>query len=363
MEPCNVADYELLAERALDASIFGYIAGGANDEWTLRENVAAFGRWVLRPRVLVDVDAVTTRTTVLGSELAMPVLVAPTGFQQLMHSDGEHAMARATADAGTVFCHSTLSSIRPAELAAAAPDSRRWFQLYWSADRGFTQELLEEVGASGYDALVLTVDLPQAGRRERDLRTAFEIPADLPLPNISTSFERPVDSHTGLGAVVDRTLTWRDLEWLKGASPLPLVVKGILTHEDAELACAHGAEAIVVSNHGGRQLDGVAASLDALPEVVEAVDGRAEVLLDGGIRRGSDVLKALALGARATLVGRASLYGLAARGEAGVHHVLELLREEVALGLALLGCASPETVTPAHIAPSPPEVRRVFAAP
>ena len=346
--PINVADYEQLAREALDPSVFGYVAGGANEEWTLRENVAAFGRWVLRPRVLVDVETVTTATSVLGSQVSMPVLVAPTAFQRLMHPGGELATARAAAAAGTVFCHSTLSSVRPMEVAAA--EGVRWFQLYWSSDRTFTRELLDEVAASGYAAVVLTVDLPHAGRRERDLRTAFEIPPGLPLPNISTKFDRPVDSHTGLGAVVDRTLTWRDLEWLRSTSPLPLVVKGVLTCEDAVLACEHGAEAIVVSNHGGRQLDGVAASLDVLAEVVDAVDGRAEVLLDGGIRRGTDVLKALALGARATLVGRAPLYGLAAAGEDGVRHVLELLREEVALGLAFLGCPTPGSVTRAHVA-------------
>ena len=351
MPPVNVADYEQLAREALDPSVFGYLAGGANDEWTLRENVAAFGRWVLRPRVLVDVETVTTATSVLGSQVSMPVLVAPTAFQRLMHEGGELATARAATAAGTVFCHSTLSSVRPMEVAAA--EGIRWFQLYWSSDRTFTRELLDEVAASGYAAVVLTVDLPHAGRRERDVRATFEIPPDLPLPNISTRFDRPVDSHTGLGAVVDRTLTWRDLEWLRSASPLPLVVKGVLTGEDAGLACEHGAEAIVVSNHGGRQLDGVAASLDALAEVVDAVDGRAEVLLDGGIRRGSDVLKALALGARATLVGRAPLYGLAAAGEDGVRHVLDLLHEEIALGLAFLGCTSPEAVTRAHVAPAP----------
>jgi 4-hydroxymandelate oxidase len=353
VEAHNVSDYERLAEEVLGPGIFGYIAGGANDEWTLRENVAAFGRWVLRPRVLGGVDTVTTGTSVLGETVAMPVLVAPTAFQQLVHRDGEAATARGAAAAETVFCHSTLSSLRPAELARAAPAAKRWFQLYWSADKGFTRDLLAEVAASGYRAVVLTVDLPQAGRRERDLRTGFEIPADLLLPNISTTFDRPVDPGTGLGAVTDRTLTWRDLEWLRETSPLPLVVKGVLTHEDAQLACEHGAQAVVVSNHGGRQLDGVAASLDALPEVVEAVDGRAEVLLDGGIRRGSDVLKALALGARATLVGRAALYGLAAAGEDGVRKVLELLRDEVALGLALLGCAEPDAVTRAHVAPAP----------
>ena len=353
MNPVNVADYERLAEEALEPGVFGYVAGGASDEWTLRENVAAFGRWVLRPRMLVDVETVSATTTVLGDQVSLPVLVAPTAFQLAMHPDGELATARGAAAAGTVFCHSTLSSVRPADVAREAPGGPRWFQLYWSKDRGFTKELLDEVADSGYSAVILTVDLPRAGRRERDLRTAWEIPADLPLPCISTTFDRPVDPGTGLGAVTDRALTWRDLDWLHTASALPLVVKGVLTREDAELACEHGARAVIVSNHGGRQLDGVPAALDALPEVVEAVAGRAEVLVDGGVRRGGDVLKALALGARATLAGRALLYGLAARGEEGVRHVLELLREEVELGLTLLGAPSPDAVARAHIAPAP----------
>ena len=351
--PVTVADYEALAEGALEPSIFGYVAGGANEEWTLRENVAAFGRWILRPRMLVDVDAVRTATTVLGQEISMPILVAPTAFQRLMHPDGEAATARGAAVAGTIFCHSTLSSLRPAELAAAAPEAKRWFQLYWSPDREFVRDLVAEVAASGYTAIALTIDLPHAGRRERDLRTAFAIPPDLPLPNLSPKLERPADSHTGLGLVHDRTLTWADLEWLREVSPLPLALKGVLTREDAELACEHGADALVVSNHGGRQLDGVGASLDALPEVIEAVGGRIEVLVDGGVRRGTDALKALALGARAVLVGRAALYGLAVAGDEGVRHVLELLREEVALGLALLGCPEPGAVTRAHVAPAP----------
>ena len=351
--PINVADFERLAERKLEAGVFGYVAGGAGDEATLRRNREAFDRWLLRPRVLVDVGAVATGATVLGSRVAMPVLVAPTAFQRLVHPDGEAASARAAGAVGTVFCHSTLSSLRPVELAAAAPETTRWFQLYWSSDRGFTRDLVQEAAAAGYAAIVLTVDLPLAGRRERDLRTAFAIPPELPLPNIATTFDRPVDTGTGLGAVVDKTLTWVDLEWLHEATSLPVVVKGVLTSEDAELACEHGADAVVVSNHGGRQLDGVAASLDALPEVADAVADRAEIFLDGGIRRGTDVLKALALGARATFVGRAALYGLAVDGEAGVRAVLELFRDELALSLALLGCASPDAVTRTHVAPAP----------
>ena len=353
MDPVNVADYERLAEQALEPGIFGYVAGGANDEWTLRENVAAFGRWVLRPRTLVDVETVSTATTVLGTDIALPVIVAPTAYQQLVHPAGELGTARAAAAAGTIFCHSTLSSVRPAEVAAAAPGGARWFQLYLSKDREFARALLDEVADSGYGAVVLTVDLPRAGRRERDVRTGFLIPPELPLPCISIQFDRPVDPGIGLGAVTDRALTWRDLEWLRSVCRLPLVVKGLLTAEDARLACEHGAAAVVVSNHGGRQLDGVSASLDALPEVVEAVDGRAEVLVDGGIRRGGDVLKALALGARATLAGRAVLYGLAANGEDGVRRVLELLRDEVELGLTLLGCPAPDAVGRAHVAPAP----------
>ncbi|MFN2470949.1 MAG: alpha-hydroxy acid oxidase [Gaiellaceae bacterium] len=352
MEPVNLDDYERAAERALDTAVYGYVAGGFGDEWTLRENRAAFGRWCLRPRVLVDVSQVSTRCEVLGAEVSMPVLVAPTAFQRLVHPDGEQATARAAAGAGTVMCLSTLGSLRPAELAADVPGAARWLQLYWSDDRGFTRELVEEAAATGYGAIVLTVDLPVAGRRERDLLTRFAIPPDLPLPCISPKVPRPTDSGPGLGAIVDRQLTWRDLEWLRSCSRLPVVLKGVLTAEDAELACEHGADGLVVSNHGGRQLDGVAATLDALPEVVDAVDGRAVVLIDGGVRRGSDVLKALALGARAALVGRAALYGLAAAGDDGVRHVLDLLRDEMALGLALLGCPTPDAVTRAHVAPA-----------
>jgi len=266
----------------------------------------------------------------------------------LADPEGELATARGAAAAGTVMSLSTLSSVTPAELAAAAPGAPQWFQLYWSRDRGFTQGLVEAAFASGFSALVLTVDLPVAGRRERDVRAAFRLPDDLPLPNIPQEL-RGDDFHTALHAVVDDTLTWRDLEWLHSISSLPLVVKGILTSEDALLAAEHGAAAVVVSNHGGRQLDGVPPTLDVLPEVVEAVGERVEVLLDGGIRRGIDVLKALALGARATLSGRSVLWGLAAGGEEGVTRVLEVLRREIELGLKLLGCPSPADVTRSHV--------------
>jgi isopentenyl diphosphate isomerase/L-lactate dehydrogenase-like FMN-dependent dehydrogenase len=343
----NVDDFEAAARERLDPGAFGYIAGGAGDEHTLRENRAAFARWELRPRVLVDISSISTATTVLGTEVALPVLVAPTAFQRLAHPEGELATARAATAVGTIVTLATLSSVTPAELAASA-SGPKWFQLYWSRDRDFTQTLVESAVEAGFEALVLTVDLPVPGRRERDLRAAYALPDDLPLPNVPQSLRR-TDFHSALHEVVDDTLTWRDLEWLRSICPLPLVVKGILTAEDALLAAEHGAAAVVVSNHGGRQLDGVPPTLDVLPEVVEAVGERVEVLLDGGIRRGIDVLKALALGARATLSGRSVLWGLAAGGEEGATRVLDLLQREVELGLQLLGCPTPADVTSGHV--------------
>jgi 4-hydroxymandelate oxidase len=334
--PFNVWDYERLAEEKLDANAHAYFAGGAGDEVTVRENLAAFERRKLRPRVLVDVRSVSTATTVLGTQIALPILVAPLALQRMAHPDGELATARAAAAAGTIMCLSTAATARPAEVAAAAPGAPRWFQVYVFAERSLTEELIAEAVENGFSALALTVDTPYLGRRERDLRVDFKIPEQLTVAGdiFAQGF------HAGL--------SWRDLEWLAGYG-LPVVVKGILTSEDAHLACEHGAAAVVVSNHGGRQLDGVPASLDSLEEVVAAVDGRAEVLLDGGIRRGTDVLKALALGARAVLIGRAMVWGLTVAGEEGVADVLRLLRDEVELGLALLGCASPADVTRAHV--------------
>jgi isopentenyl diphosphate isomerase/L-lactate dehydrogenase-like FMN-dependent dehydrogenase len=234
------------------------------------------------------------------------------------------------------MCLSTAATARPAEVAAAAPGGRRWFQVYVFEDRGITTDLVEEAVDSGYEALVLTVDAPFLGRRERDIRIDFKIPEHL----------TPAGDIFGEG--FDTSMSWREIEWLGGFG-LPVIVKGILTAEDARLACEHGAAAVVVSNHGGRQLDGVQASVDALEEVVDAVDGRIEVLVDGGVRRGTDVLKALALGARAVMIGRAMVWGLAVAGEEGVADVLRLLRDEIRLGLALLGCRSPADVARSHV--------------
>ena len=335
----------------LDPGAFDYVVGGANDEWTLRENRAAFERWILRPRMLVDISHVTTATTVLGIKSSMPLFVAPTAFQRTVHPDGELAMARGAAAVGVPMCLSTFATATIEEVAEAAPDAPRLFQLYWSSDRGFVRDVVERAEAAGFGAVVLTVDLPRLGRRERDLRTRFEVPEELPVPTFLALAEaaRAV-SPEDISWAVDDKLTWRDLEWLRSVSSLPLVVKGILTAEDALLAAEAGAEGVVVSNHGGRQLDGVAASLDALPEVVEAVGERTVVLMDSGIRRGTDVVKALALGAQAVLAGRAPLWGLAVGGADGVQHVLELLRDEIELALALCGCTSPGEVTRGHAA-------------
>jgi isopentenyl diphosphate isomerase/L-lactate dehydrogenase-like FMN-dependent dehydrogenase len=348
--PINVADYEALAEACCDPGYWGYVVGGAGDEVTLADNREAFRRRILRPRMLVDVSEVATKTAALGTEIELPVLIAPTSFQRVAHPDGEPALARAAAAAGTIYTLSSLASVRPRELAdATGGDSPRWFQLYWSKDRGFTSELVAEATDSGFRALVLTIDLASPGPRERDLRSGFSLPQALPMPNLPRTLVGDQYFHDTLGELVDTSLTWRDLEWLRAQSPLPLLVKGVLTAEDALLACEHGCAGIVVSNHGGRQLDGVAATLDALPEVVEAVAGRAEVFLDGGVRRGTDVVKALALGAQAVLIGRPALWGLAAAGEEGARHVLELFRAEVRLALVLLGCKTPGDVGRQHV--------------
>lgn len=352
-ELVNVSDYCNRAAETVDPQVWCYFEGGAGDEVTLRANVAAYGRWRFRPRMLVDVSEVSTATTVLGTPVSMPLLVAPFAMQRLLDPDGELATARAAAAMGTLMCVSTITTSAHADIAAAAGDGPRWIQLYVLRDRKRTLDHIAEVREAGYSALVLTVDIPVLGRRERDLRLGFQIPSDLPLPYIRGT--DPAQAETvAQHFQTSPALTWRDLDWIASESGLPIVLKGILTAEDAALAVEHGAAAVFVSNHGGRQLDGVAAGLDALPEVVAAVAGRCEVYVDGGIRRGGDVLKALALGARAAFAGRAIASGLAVRGEAGVSEVLRLLHDEIELGLALLGCASPDQVSRSHVEPTVP---------
>jgi isopentenyl diphosphate isomerase/L-lactate dehydrogenase-like FMN-dependent dehydrogenase len=337
----NVFDYERLAEEKLDPDAYGYFAGGAGDEVTLRANVEAFRQLRLRPRVLADVSEVSTGATVLGHDVSLPVLVAPVAFQRLAHPEGEVATARAAARAGTIFCLSTVATAGPKEIA----DGTRWFQLYVFKDRGFTRSLVEKAVDAGFSAILLTADTPHLGYRERDHRTGFRVPAELVPSLAGHDLLTPEETFASMAD----DLSWRDVEGFAAMSRLPVLVKGVLTSEDALLACESGAAGVVVSNHGGRQLDGVPATIEALPEVVDAVAGRVPVLMDGGIRRGTDVIKALALGADAVLAGRPFVWGLAAGGEEGVTHVLELLRAELELGLALLGCRSPADVTRAHV--------------
>ncbi len=352
-ELLSVADYERLAEGRLEPGPWAYLAGGSGDEWTLRENRAAFERWTFRPRVLCDVSEVSTAATVLGTRLELPVVIAPVAYQELFDPDGECATARAAAAAGAGFCVSTFSTRTHDEITAAAPGLAQWCQLYVFKDRGVVREHLAGAAAGGCGAVVLTVDTPRLAQRERDLRVSFEIPAKLPLPYARAAIGAAPHNPAEHFALLDASVSWRDLEWIASEGRLPVVLKGITTAEDAKLAVEHGAAAVVVSNHGGRQLDGMPATIDALTEVVDAVAGRIEVHVDGGICRGTDVAKALALGARAVLAGRAPIYGLAVAGEDGVRHVLELLRDELALALALLGCTSPEQLTREHVQRSP----------
>jgi isopentenyl diphosphate isomerase/L-lactate dehydrogenase-like FMN-dependent dehydrogenase len=353
-DPINVADFERIAAEKLDPGVLGYFAGGAGDELTLGDNVAAWSRWRLRPRVLVDVSEVSTAAEVLGGPVSMPVLVAPVAYQRLVDPEGEIGMARAAAEAGTVMCLSTLATTRPSEVAAAAPSGRRWFQLYRFRDAAVTRVLMDEAVEAGFEAIVVTVDAPRGGNRERDRRTGFRIPATLGVPSVAAAMgvERAVTIEETF-ALMNPALGWDDLEELVSESRLPVLVKGLVTAEDAELAVAHGAAGVIVSNHGGRQLDRALATGDALPEVVDAVAGRAAVLVDGGIRRGVDVAIAVALGADAVLVGRPAIWGLAAAGSAGAGRVLELLRDELELALALCGCASPDALGRAHVRRAP----------
>jgi isopentenyl diphosphate isomerase/L-lactate dehydrogenase-like FMN-dependent dehydrogenase len=346
-EPLNVWDYEQLAAERLEAGAHGYYAGGAGDELTLCDNVEAFRRRRLRPRLLVDVETCTTATTVLGQDVSMPLLVAPVAFQRVAHPDGEVGMARAAMAAGTVMCLSTFSTATPAEVAATG--ASLWFQLYVFRDEGATLDLIAQAREGGFAALVLTIDAPVRGGRERDARSGFAIPDSVRIAALGHGGISPRDAFE----LVSASVTWRDLERFSSESGLPLLVKGVLTAEDALLACEHGVSGVIVSNHGGRQLDGVPATIDVLEEVVEAVGGRVEVLVDGGVRRGTDVVKALALGARAVLAGRAPLWGLAVDGEAGARRVLELLRAEIHHALQLVGCTSPADVSRDRVSRQP----------
>jgi 4-hydroxymandelate oxidase len=331
----NVFDYERAAGERIEAGPLAYYSGGALDERTLDDNRAAFERRRIVPRVMTDVTEVDTSVEILGRRWPTPIFVCPTALQRMAHPDGELATARAAAARGITMTLSSSASTDMADVAEAG--GPRWYQVYLLADEGARRAMIERAVSLGYEALVLTVDLQRLGRRERDIRVGFRIPAGVGLPNIARAAGVSEEEAADVDFV--RRLTWEDLDWLAGFG-LPVIVKGVLHPDDARLAVEHGAAAVEVSNHGGRQLDGAIASLDALPAVLEAVGGRVPVLLDGGVRRGTDALIGLGLGATAVGIGRPTLWGLAVDGEAGVGRILDLLSGELEQAMALAGVAS-----------------------
>lgn len=337
----NVFDLEAAGRAVMGRDASEYLAGGADDLRTVRANREAFERVLLRPRRLVDVSRIDTTLTLFGQSLRSPILLAPVGFQQFFHPEGERATARAADRRGHVLIVSSASNASIQEVADSSSVAP-WFQLYPTPDRRITQGLLDRAEAAGCPVLVLTVDTPEIGNREMHAST---------LQELLRAGKLPMGSYAGLRdgePINDPSMTWDMIGWLRQRTPMKVVVKGIVTHEDAALAVDHGADGIIVSNHGGRQLDSGRATLDCLPEVVAAVDGRLPVLLDGGIRRGTDVLKALAWGARAVCIGRPYCWGLGAFGQAGVERCLQILQRELILDLQLCGCPSLQRILPAH---------------
>ncbi len=334
-EPLTLDDYERLAREKLPHMAFEFLAGGAGDEVTLRWNRQSFERIRLRPRVLRDVSTIDTAVTLLGERLPFPILLAPVAYQRLFHDDGEIGSARGAAEAGTVYVASTASNCAIDEIAAAS-GAKLWMQIYIQSDREVTRDLVARAEAAGCRALCLTVDTPVLGTRNRQARAGFALPAELPTPHLDAGGR----DRLSVVSPKRQAVTWSDVDWLRSITKLPVLLKGILDADDAELAIEHGAAGIVVSNHGARNLDTVPATIDVLPSIGARVDGRVPLLLDGGIRRGTDVVKALALGATAVLIGRPYVHGLAVDGARGVARVLAIVREELETAMALLGRAS-----------------------
>jgi L-lactate dehydrogenase (cytochrome) len=369
----DVSDLRRIAKRRLPRGVFDYVDGGAEDEVTLRANTDAFRRIEFRPRVLRDVGVVDPSTTLLGRRLPIPLVLAPTGFPRSVHPDGELAAARAAARAGLPYTLSTLSTYSIEEVASAAPTGAHWFQVYVWRDRGLVKEMIERAAGSGYEALVLTVDTARLGRRERDVRRGFTMPPQLGLgtlvdgalhPGWTWQFVRaePIRFANVVGRSVgdgtdavsiadyingqfDPSLSWRDVDWMRGVWDGPIVIKGIQTVADARIAADAGIEAIALSNHGGRQLDSAPVPIELVAPVADAVGDRVEIICDGGVRRGGDVLKAVARGARACMIGRVHLYGLGAGGERGVDHALAILDRDVRRTMALIGASTIADVT------------------
>ena len=370
----NVDDLRSLAKRRLPAGVFDYIDGGAEDEITLRNNVDAYRNVSFKPRVMRDMTHVDTSTSLFGRRLAFPLVLAPTGFTRIAHSEGELAVVRAATRAGIPFTLSTMATRSIEECASVAEsDTRLWFQIYTWRDRSVVKNLVERAEAAGFEAVCLTVDTAVLGRRERDVRRGFTLPPEVGLGTIIDGLKNPgwtwdflkadpirfanvegitaidgstaVDLAEHMKSQFDPGLSWSDVEWLRSIWKGPILIKGIQTVEDALIAVESGVEAIAISNHGGRQLDGAPAPFDLLPEVAEAVQNRLEIICDGGVRRGSDVVKAVSLGANAVMTGRPYLYALGACGERGVDHVLDLLQEGIERTMALTGVASVEDLS------------------
>ena len=345
----SLNDIEQLAREVLSPAAFAYYSGGAGDEVTLKDNVAAYRRRKLRPRVMTDVSSIDTSTTFLGTPVPFPVGLAPTAQGSLAHPDGEVATARAAKEAGVMMVLSTIAS-RSLEDVAAVGEAPRWFQLYIHKDPGVTKALIERAVAEGYKAIAVTADLPYPGHRERELRHPIVFTEeDQVFGNFTELVTTGAPLLQLLDDVINNNVTWADLDRVRSACDLPVLLKGVMTGEDAAIAVEHGVAGVVVSNHGGRQLDRVPASIDVLEEVVEAVAGKAEVFIDGGVRRGTDVALALALGARGVFMGRPYLYGLAVAGEAGVLKALEMIRTEFENAMGLLGVSSVAELDRSHV--------------
>lgn len=350
-EPLNLHDFERLAPDNLTQMAFDYYAGAADDLVTLRDNRLAYQKFRLRPRMLVDVSQRDLNTTVLGKAMPMPLMLAPTAFHRMAHPDGELATVRAAGALGLTMILSSLSTTSLEDVAQAAT-APLWFQLYVYKDRGLTESVVRRAEATGYTAIVLTVDAPYFGRREADVRNGFYLPDGLTIANVAGTGKENLGAVTGgsglnayIASMLDASLTWKDLDWLASITHLPVIVKGILRGDDAQRAIDYGAKGIIVSNHGGRQLDTAPATIDVLAEIVDVALDKIDIIMDGGIRRGTDILKAVALGAKAVAIGRPVLWGLAYKGEDGVRRVLEILRDELSLAMALSGCAAVADIT------------------
>ena len=350
IEAINLFELEMKARELLPQTAYDHHASGANDEITLRENHMAYERITLLPRMLVDVSERHMDTTALGQPVSMPILIAPTAFQGLAHPKGELATVKAAGAAKTLMTLSTLSTFSIEEVMSAATGPV-WFQLYMFRDRAISASFVKRAELAGCKAIVFTVDAPLLGRRERDVRNQFKMPDALAVKNLLPRELQYFPEASGsrhapaIASLFDTALTWKDIEWLTGITTLPVLVKGILRADDALLAVKHGASGVIVSNHGARQLDTTPATISVLPEIVDAVGSKVEVYVDGGIRRGTDVLKAIACGARAVFIGRPVLWGLASGAEAGVRYVLEMLRQELDLAMALSGSPRLSSIT------------------